>query len=130
MADTSNVFRKFIKNLSDTFSSTWNDSFENFPWNETPRSSTDTETIFSEEVENAVKDLLNRKIILHNDDHNSFDHVIACLMEYCEHSSLQAEQCALIVHYNGKAEIKRGSFEDLKPICEALLENGLSAEIQ
>ena len=37
-------------------------------------------------------------IVLYNDDHNTFDHVIDCLMAYCGHEVLQAEQCALIVH--------------------------------
>jgi ATP-dependent Clp protease adaptor protein ClpS len=42
---------------------------------------------------------------------------------------LQAEQCATIVHYNGKCAVKKGAFNKLKPICETLLEKGLSAEI-
>jgi ATP-dependent Clp protease adaptor protein ClpS len=50
-------------------------------------------------------------------------------MKYCSHDSLQAEQCATIVHYNGKCAVKKGSFDKLKPICETLLEKGLSAEI-
>lgn len=74
------------------------------------------------------KDELNR-IILFNDDVNTFEWVIDCLMKYCGHDSIQAEQCAYIVHYKGKCAIKEGTMEELKPICEALLEKGLSAEI-
>lgn len=70
------------------------------------------------------------RIILFNDDVNTFDHVIEMLVKYCEHDLVQAEQCAHIVHNNGKCDVKNGSFDDLKPICEALLESGLSAEIQ
>jgi ATP-dependent Clp protease adaptor protein ClpS len=51
-------------------------------------------------------------------------------MAYCEHQMTQAEQCALIVHNNGKCAVKNGTFDDLKPICEALLEQGLTAKIQ
>lgn len=69
------------------------------------------------------------KIILYNDDINTFDHVIESLIHVCEHNELQAEQCAMIVHYNGQCDVKSGSYEDLKPRCSALLERGLSAEI-
>ena len=68
-------------------------------------------------------------IVLFNDHVNTFEWVIECLTKYCDHDSLQAEQCAHIVHFNGKCAIKTGSFEKLKPICETLLEKGLSVEI-
>lgn len=71
-----------------------------------------------------------REIILHNDDVNTFEHVIVCLMEICDHDPLQAEQCAWLVHYTGKCSVKRGSFEALRPLCEALCDRGLSADIQ
>ena len=68
-------------------------------------------------------------IILYNDDVNTFDHVIECLVKLCDHSYLQAEQCAYIVHYSGKCTVKTGPLEDLIPRCTALLEEGLSAEV-
>lgn len=68
-------------------------------------------------------------IVLFNDHVNTFEWVIECLIEYCGHDSLQAEQCAHIVHFNGKCAVKTGSFEKLKPICETLLEKGLSVEL-
>lgn len=71
-----------------------------------------------------------RQIILFNDDVNTFDHVIEMLIKYCKHEPTQAEQCAYIVHYNGKCEVKSGSYDDLEPVCTALLDAGLSAEIQ
>lgn len=71
-----------------------------------------------------------REIILHNDDVNTFEHVIVSLMEVCDHDPLQAEQCAWLVHYKGKCSVKRGSFKTLRPLCEALCERGLSADIQ
>lgn len=78
-------------------------------------------------LEEAVKDL--NEIILFNDDHNTFDHVIKTLIEVCEHTPQQAEQCSLIVHYKGKCTVKTGELEELKPRCSKLLEAGLSAEI-
>ena len=69
------------------------------------------------------------EIILYNDDVNTFDHVIRTLIQVCEHTSEQAEQCSLIVHYKGKCSVKSGTFSDVKPRCTKLLQAGLSAEI-
>ena len=69
------------------------------------------------------------EIILYNDDVNTFDHVIECLVKICDHSYIQAEQCAYIVHYSGKCSVKTGLLEELIPKCTALLEAGLSAEV-
>ena len=69
------------------------------------------------------------EIILYNDDVNTFDHVIKTLINVCDHTPQQAEQCSLIVHYKGKCSVKSGSLSDLKPRCEKLLSAGLSAEI-
>ncbi|MFZ8960843.1 MAG: ATP-dependent Clp protease adaptor ClpS [Flavobacteriia bacterium] len=69
------------------------------------------------------------ELILYNDDVNTFEHVIECLVKYCDHTFIQAEQCAYIVHFSGKCTVKSGTMEDLTPRCSALLESGLSAEI-
>lgn len=69
------------------------------------------------------------EIILFNDDVNTFDHVIKTLIDACEHTPEQAEQCSLIVHYKGKCTVKTGEYKDLKPRCSKLLDAGLSAEI-
>lgn len=83
-------------------------------------------------VEHVLDELINptKAIIVYNDDHNTFPHVIECLKRYCGHTIEQAEQCALIIHNKGKIDVKHGSFEKLKPVCEALLENGLIAKIE
>lgn len=75
------------------------------------------------------KETIQHQIILHNDDFNTFDWVIESLVDVCEHTPHQAEQCALIVHFKGKCDVKTGELKDLKPRCTALLERGLSAEI-
>jgi ATP-dependent Clp protease adaptor protein ClpS len=71
----------------------------------------------------------NNEIVLYNDDVNTFDHVIDTLIRVCSHTSEQAEQCALIVHYKGKCTVKTGEYKELRPQCTQLLEAGLSAEI-
>ncbi len=69
-------------------------------------------------------------IILHNDDVNTFDYVIDCLMEICGIEEIQAEQITFIVHFKGKCDVLRGSYDELEPICTQLLNRGLSAEIE
>jgi ATP-dependent Clp protease adaptor protein ClpS len=69
-------------------------------------------------------------IIIYNDDVNTFDFVIETLVEICGHEYIQAVQCAHLIHNTGKCGVKRGIYRELKPICEALLEKGLSATIE
>ncbi|MCK5401093.1 MAG: ATP-dependent Clp protease adaptor ClpS [Flavobacteriaceae bacterium] len=69
------------------------------------------------------------EIVLYNDDVNTFDHVIETLIYACDHTSEQAEQCSLIVHYKGQCTVKTGVYDDLEPRCTMLLDAGLSAEI-
>lgn len=89
-------------------------------------------TIEKVKEEVSVKELLgnNFEIILFNDNVNTFDHVIETLIRVCNHEALQAEQCAILVHYKGKCAVKTGTYDELEPQCTQLLEAGLSAEIQ
>lgn len=69
-------------------------------------------------------------LIVWNDDVNTFEWVIETLMDICGHSYEQAEQCAYIIHFHGKYAVKKGSFEDLKPPCDAITERGINATIE
>ena len=55
--------------------------------------------------------------------------MIDSLIEVCDHTLEQAEQCTLLVHYKGKCTVKTGEYNDLKLRCSQLLTRGLSAEI-
>ncbi|HDZ14634.1 hypothetical protein LCGC14_0741970 [marine sediment metagenome] len=88
-----------------------------------------TKEKISEELLLEEEVVKQNEIVLFNDEVNTFDHVIETLMDVCEHTPEQAEQCSLIVHYNGKCTVKTGEFSDLKPRCTGLLNAGLSAEI-
>ena len=83
----------------------------------------------SEELLLDEETLKQNEIVLFNDEVNTFEHVIHTLINVCEHTAEQAEQCSLIVHYKGKCAVKTGEFEELKPRCTQLLQRGLSAEI-
>ena len=69
-------------------------------------------------------------LIVWNDEVNSFDWVIQTLIEVCNHSTEQAEQCAMIIHTQGKYAVKQGSYEELKPMCEAITDRGIGATIE
>jgi len=69
-------------------------------------------------------------LVVWNDEVNSFDWVIQTLIEVCHHSMEQAEQCAMIIHTQGKYAVKRGSYEELKPMCDAITERGIGATIE
>ena len=68
-------------------------------------------------------------VVLFNDHHNTFDHVIECLIHTCGHDPLQAEQCAMIVHFKGKCTVKSGSYEELAPIHKSLTEKDPTVEL-
>jgi ATP-dependent Clp protease adaptor protein ClpS len=88
-----------------------------------------TKRKIQEDVDVLEKEVNLHEIILFNDDVNTFDFVIECLIEICDHTAEQAEQCALLVHYKGKCAVKTGEYDELKPRCTQLLTRGLSAEI-
>ncbi|HMT97568.1 MAG TPA: ATP-dependent Clp protease adaptor ClpS [Ferruginibacter sp.] len=69
-------------------------------------------------------------LIVWNDDINTFDWVIETLVEVCQHSPVQAEQCSLIIHYNGKCEVKKGDWDFLEAMKDAILEREIGATIE
>jgi len=69
-------------------------------------------------------------LIVWNDEVNTFEWVIETLIEVCGHSQEQAEQCAMIIHTKGKYAVKRGSYEELKPQCDAITDRGIGATIE
>lgn len=70
------------------------------------------------------------QIIVWNDEVNTFDWVIETLIKVCGHTEEQAEQCAMLIHTQGKYAVKNGSYDDLKPQCDAITERGISATIE
>ncbi|MFM7646374.1 MAG: ATP-dependent Clp protease adaptor ClpS [Sphingomonadales bacterium] len=70
------------------------------------------------------------QLIVWNDDINTFDWVIVTLVAICGHTEEQAEQCAYLIHYKGKYAVKKGEFETLKPMCDAIVDRGINATIE
>lgn len=71
-----------------------------------------------------------KNLVVHNDDFNTFDHVILTLIEVCKHEKEQAEQCTIIIHFKGKCSVKSGDYSNLKPMCEEILRRGITATIE
>jgi ATP-dependent Clp protease adaptor protein ClpS len=69
-------------------------------------------------------------LILYNDDVNTFDHVIKSLVEVCGHDPVQAEQCALIVHFKGSCDVKTGLVEILNVMSKSLNAKGLKSKVE
>lgn len=78
-----------------------------------------------------LEDLENtHSLIVWNDNVNTFEWVIETLIEVCGHDEQQAEQCAMIIHNKGKYAVKHGSYDDLKPMCDAITDRGIGATIE
>lgn len=88
---------------------------------------------FQEELQTEVLEDIGssdiKDLIIYNDDYNTFDHVINTLIKVCKHSLQQAEQCTYIIHYKGKCAVKKGLLKELKPMKEAICEEGISAKV-
>lgn len=80
--------------------------------------------------ENSLQSDAISDLILFNDDVNTFEFVIETLIEVCEHEPCQAEQCALIAHFNGQCIVRTGSFTLLKPKYDEMTLRGLTVSIE
>ncbi|OHX68131.1 ATP-dependent Clp protease adaptor ClpS [Flammeovirga pacifica] len=86
---------------------------------------TDVQVLEETEVDSEQK----RELIVFNDEVNTFEHVIDALIQVCDHTTHQAEQCTWIIHYNGKCAVKNGTFDELSPMRKSMVDRGISAEI-
>ena len=91
---------------------------------------TGTETLEETGVDVLTDFEKSYQIVVWNDEVNTFEWVIETLIEVCGHSEEQAEQCAMLIHTKGKYAVKNGSYEDLKPQCDAITERGIGATLE
>lgn len=89
-------------------------------------------TITKKKTESKVEEVLSKpyRLDLHNDDHNTFDWVIQCLMKVCKHEYEQANQCAHIVHFRGKCDVKYGDYDTISTMKDKLQSAGLSVTME
>ena len=88
------------------------------------------ETDIAVEEDVSSESLETYRLVVYNDDVNTFAWVIECFIKVLKHSHEQAEHLSYMIHFNGRAIVKEGSEESLRPKKEALLERGLSAVIE
>jgi ATP-dependent Clp protease adaptor protein ClpS len=88
---------------------------------------TKEKTSVTPEVDEASESV--KKLVLFNDDHNTFDFIIKALVEVCEHDSMQAENCAIIAHHKGKCAIKNGAINELRPSYVEMINRQIIVEI-
>src|ERR1700744_4242468 len=83
-----------------------------------------------EDTDLLVENLLPYSLVVWNDEVNTFEWVIETLIDVCGHSEEQAEQCAMLIHTKGKYAVKKGSYDELKPQCDAITERGIGATVE
>jgi ATP-dependent Clp protease adaptor protein ClpS len=91
---------------------------------------TNTSLNFLEETDTLTTTAETCSLVVWNDDVNTFEWVIESLIEICGHTEPQAEQCAMIIHTKGKYAVKDGTYELLKPMCDAITERGINATVE
>ncbi len=67
---------------------------------------------------------------MHNDNHNTFDHVIDCIMDICGYNYLQAVQCAILVHEAKRCAIFEDRYADCEEVYRLLAKQGLKVTIE
>jgi ATP-dependent Clp protease adaptor protein ClpS len=90
---------------------------------------TGTQFDLEEEIALASVEVAEYKLVVFNDDVNTFEHVIKTLIEVCGHGPEQAEQCTYIIHFKGKCTVKTGDWEKMALMRNRLCHEGLSAEV-
>ena len=92
----------------------------------------DTKTLEEILAESDISSDLEKewRLILWNDNHNSFEWVILCLISLLGFTADRAEKAAWTVHLSGKEVIKTGSKESLEPYKKLLEERGLTVSIE
>lgn len=89
-----------------------------------------TQTQEAADADTMVESAFTSSLIVWNDEVNTFEWVIEALIQICGHSQEQAEQCALIIHSQGRYAVKNGSYTLLKPMCDEITDRGIGATIE
>ena len=69
-------------------------------------------------------------LILWNDDTNTFDHVIHCLIKYLDYTEQQAQKIAWTVHHDGRCIILEGSYTEVEVYRKILQQEGLTVSVE
>lgn len=89
---------------------------------------TTTETYTLEEILATAGNA--HRLILWNDDVNTFDHVIYCLMHHLQYTEAEASQIAWKVHTEGKCAVLEGSYTEMEIYRKILKSEGLTVSVE
>lgn len=89
---------------------------------------TQEETFTLDEILSSLKPV--HRLILWNDEVNTFEHVIFCLMKYLDYNENQAEKIAWTVHNEGKCAVLEGSFTEVEVYRKILKQEGLTVSVE
>lgn len=70
------------------------------------------------------------RLILWNDETNTFEHVINCLVKHLQYSAGEAEKIAWKVHTEGKCAVLEGSYTEVDVYRKILKSEGLTVSIE
>jgi ATP-dependent Clp protease adaptor protein ClpS len=70
------------------------------------------------------------QVMLNNDNVNTFDHVITCLIDICGHSYFQALQCATLTHGAHRCSVYVDNHKACENIRIELIREGLNATVE
>jgi ATP-dependent Clp protease adaptor protein ClpS len=77
-----------------------------------------------------MEDNKTHKVVIYNDDVNSYDYITACLIRMCKHDPIQAEQCAVVAHNVGKCAVKSGNFLDMFELKSTFDDLDINCELE
>ena len=69
-------------------------------------------------------------VVLHDDNHNTFEDVTNVLMDVCGHAYLQSVQCAVITHESGQCKVFTDNYNDCELVYKNLRGSGLRVSIE
>jgi ATP-dependent Clp protease adaptor protein ClpS len=70
------------------------------------------------------------KLVLYNDSVNNYGYIMACLIKFCKHEPIQAEQCAIIAHNVGQCSVKSGDYLEMLEIKSTFEDLQIKSEIE
>lgn len=77
-----------------------------------------------------MEDNKTHKVVIYNDDINSYDYITACLIRMCKHDPIQAEQCAVVAHNIGKCAVKSGNYLDMYDLKSTFDDLDINCELE
>ena len=70
------------------------------------------------------------QVVVYNDNDHTFDEIIELLVSICGHNTLQAHQCAVIIHNTGEYAVFEDKYYNCSDVYEELLGEGIDVALR